>query len=167
MALCDSSWWIKVSIKMVTSKDFVHKLRARTMHSLLRVNVMLKRSHLNSPHSTGFWLQTPELALHTKRIVSCESTVKEVYLFECWHHRISPTDSKVATTLEEIISVEMVRKVIHRSVLFKVKIKTYFVYAKRIYVLVTTTVEFMSLFEHPRWTGFTWQTTLKTKFMEK
>lgn len=65
---------------MVTSKDFVHKLRARTMH---RVNVMLKRSHLNSSHSTGFWLQTPELALHTKRIVSCESTVKEVYLFEC------------------------------------------------------------------------------------
>ena len=37
---------------------------------------MLKRSHLNSPHSTGFWLQTPELALHTKRIVSCESTVR-------------------------------------------------------------------------------------------
>ena len=63
---------------------------------------MLKRSHLNNPHSTGFWLQTPELALHTKRIVSRESTVEEIYLFECWHHRISPTDSKVATTLEEI-----------------------------------------------------------------
>ena len=138
MALCDSSWWIKVSIKMVTSKDFVHKLRARTMHSLLRVNVMLKRSHLNSPHSTGFWLQTPE-----------------VYLFECWHHRISPTDSKVATTLEEIYQCRDGPKSNTQISFFKVKIKTYFFYAKRIYVLVTTTIEFMSLFEHTRWTGFT------------
>lgn len=92
---------------------------------------MLKRSHLTSPHSTGFWPQTLELELHTKRVVSCESTVEEVYSFQCSHHRLSPTDSKVATTIEEIISVEMVQKVVHRSaVLFKLCIQTYLVCTK-------------------------------------
>ena len=61
-----------------------------------------------------------------------------------------PQTQKLQLHLKKFISVEMVQKVIHRSVLFKVDIKTYFVYTKRIYVLVTTTDEFMSLFEHPR-----------------
>ena len=48
-------------------------------------------------HTIGFHPQTQKLGQHTKQIVPCESTAEEIS-FECSHHRISSTDSKVRTT---------------------------------------------------------------------
>ena len=65
------------------------------------MKTLLKRINLNG-NTTGFRPQTQKLELHTKLIVSCESTAEEVS-FEWSHHRISSTDSRVRTIFQDSI----------------------------------------------------------------